>query len=163
MRMREAEDRDDGVPDELLEDAAVLGDRFARQVVVPAQENPDVLRVERIAKGGRSRHIGEEDRDDATLFSHECLPLEEADAAATAIALAAAFRHDADAAVVFQHRHFHVAQLVYAVLADRHLDVGLAESFLFQRHLADLAILDHDGRRWLDPGGGPSPAAAEEL
>ncbi len=68
--MGEAEDGDHGVADELLEDPAVLGDDLAGDVVVAAQQHADILGVERIAQGGRSRDVGEEHGDDAAFFSH---------------------------------------------------------------------------------------------
>src|SRR6202030_2363567 len=98
--------------------------------------------------------------DDAALFSHPPLSLEEADATAAAIAVAAARCHDADAAVVFEHCLLDVAELVHAVFTDGHLDVGDAEAFLLQRRLADLAILDDDGRRRIDQRIEPGPPAA---
>src|SRR6266567_7139998 len=84
MRMREAEDGDHRIADELFEDAAVLDDDFAGDVVVAAKQHADILGVERVAEGGRSRDVGEEDGDDAAFFSHARLPLEEADATPTA-------------------------------------------------------------------------------
>ena len=70
MGVREAEDGDHGIADELFQDAAVLADDFAGDVVVAAQQHADILGVERIAQGGRSRDVGEEHGDDAAFFSH---------------------------------------------------------------------------------------------
>src|SRR2546429_9938322 len=97
MRMREAEDGYYRIADELFEDAAVLDDDFAGDVVVAAEQHADILGVERIAEGGRSRDVGAEDGDNAAFFSHERLPLEEANAAATATPVAAGFCHHAAA------------------------------------------------------------------
>src|SRR2546428_14009996 len=99
----------------------MLGHDFTGDVVVAAEQDADILRVERIAEGGRSRHVGEKDGDDAALFSHEQLPLQEADAAASAIAVAAALCHHADAAVVFENRLLPVADLFAASAPDGHL------------------------------------------
>src|SRR5260370_21036943 len=92
----------------------------------------------------------------------ERLPVEEADATSTAIAFAAALAYDADASIVFEHRHLDIPELVHAMFADGHLDVGLTEPFFFQRRLADLAILDHDGGWRLDQCVEPHPAAAQK-
>ena len=91
MRVREAEDGDHGIADELFEDAAVLDDDFAGDVVIAAEQDADILGVERIAEGRRSRDVGKQDGDDPAFFSHDLLPLEEADAAATPIAGAAGY------------------------------------------------------------------------
>src|SRR5256712_2127186 len=161
MRVREAEDSDHGVADELFQDTAMLGNDFTGDIVVAAEQDADILGIERIAERGRSRHIGEEDGHDAALFSHGRLPLEETDTTATAIAIAAACGHHTDAAVVFENRLFDLVDLVNTVLADGHLDIGLAEPLFIQRRLADLAILDDHSRRRLDQRIEPEPAAPQ--
>jgi hypothetical protein len=70
MRLRHAEDGHHGITDEFLERAAVLADDVAGGVVVAPQERPQVLRVERLAEGGRSGDVGEQDRDEPPFLGH---------------------------------------------------------------------------------------------
>ena len=61
---RRAEDRDDGVADELLDRAAPLFELRAQSLVVGAENRVDVLGVELLGARGEADQIGEEDRDD---------------------------------------------------------------------------------------------------
>ena len=61
VRDRDAEDRHDGVADELLDGAAVPLDDRLHPLEVPPQPNLEHLRIGRIAESGRSRQVTEHD------------------------------------------------------------------------------------------------------
>ena len=58
---RDAEDRHHGVPDELLDRAAVPLEEAAHRVVVTSEDPPEQLRVEAATELGRPRDVGEQD------------------------------------------------------------------------------------------------------
>jgi hypothetical protein len=70
MGGRQAEDRHHRVADELLDGPAVLGDDVPGHGVVARQQRAEILRIERLTKGRRAAHIGEEDRDEPSLLAH---------------------------------------------------------------------------------------------
>ena len=67
---RQPEHGHDRVAHELFERAAVTGDDLAGNRVEPSQEGAQVLRVQRLAHGGRAGHIGEQDRDEPAFLCH---------------------------------------------------------------------------------------------
>src|SRR5690349_11494050 len=70
MGLRHAENGHDRVADEFLECAPVLRNHFASDRVIASKEDTHVLWVVRLAHRGGAAHVGEEDRDDATIFGH---------------------------------------------------------------------------------------------
>ena len=65
---RHAEDRHDGIADELLEGAAVPLDRRPGDIEVRGHDDPERLGIERLAECGRSGDVAEEDGDDLALL-----------------------------------------------------------------------------------------------
>ena len=62
VRLRDAEDREDGVADELLHRAAVTLERAAHLVEVGEHQAADRLRIEALAHRGRARQVTEDKR-----------------------------------------------------------------------------------------------------
>ena len=62
----DAEDRHDGIADELLDRSAVALDDAAHRREVPRHQCPQRLWVELFAKGGRAGHVGEQDSHELT-------------------------------------------------------------------------------------------------
>ena len=160
MGLWETENGDHRIADEFLQDAAVLDHRLARDVVVPSQQVPNVLGVERIAECRRSGDVGEQHGDDAALFGHR-LTLEKADAAAATETLRATLTDHADTAVVFQYGEADIAHLVEAMFSDRHLDVVDAQALFVEILLHEIALVDQQRRRRLDQAVERRPAAAQ--
>src|SRR5829696_7338602 len=65
----DAEDRQHGVPDELLDSAAVPGKHLSRAVVVAGDHLPERLRVEPLAEPSGFHEITEDDCDGLADFS----------------------------------------------------------------------------------------------
>ena len=65
---RHAENRHDGVADELLESATVAFDRRPRDIEVGRHHDTERLRIERLAEGRRPRDVAEEHGDDLPLL-----------------------------------------------------------------------------------------------
>jgi hypothetical protein len=68
-----AEERHHGVPDELLDGAAVALELGADALVVGAEDRLDVLRVERLRPGCEPDEVAEDHRDDLALAAR-CAP-----------------------------------------------------------------------------------------
>ena len=69
MGHRRAEERDDGVADELLDGAAEALKLQAEALVVRSEQLADVLRVHLLGPRGESDEIGEEHGHDLALFA----------------------------------------------------------------------------------------------
>ena len=74
MCLGEAEDRHDGIADELFERAAIGGDDAARVLVVTTHQSAHVFGVQSITQSGRAGDVSEEDADQFTLFGHQFPP-----------------------------------------------------------------------------------------
>jgi len=66
---RRAEDRDDGIADELLDRSPAEGDLGIHRVVKPLQEISRVLRIELGAERGRAHKISEQNRRELPLHA----------------------------------------------------------------------------------------------
>src|SRR5260370_39186794 len=71
MRSRQAKDRHDGIPDELLEGPTVLLNDTLGVGVVAAHQGANIFGVEALAQFCRASHIGKEDGHELSLFWHE--------------------------------------------------------------------------------------------
>ena len=67
VRDRDAEDGDDGVADELLDEAAERGRHLPDERAEGQQQLVDVLRVGPFADGGEAAEVAEQSRDDSAL------------------------------------------------------------------------------------------------
>ncbi len=68
VRLRDAEHADDGVADELLDDAAVRLDLATRDREVAGQHPVDVLGIRRLGRRGEADEIAEQRGDDLALL-----------------------------------------------------------------------------------------------
>ena len=68
VRLRDPEDGEDRIADELLRNAAVALDLGVHELEEIALERPHVLGVEPLPERGRAGEVGEENRDDAPLL-----------------------------------------------------------------------------------------------
>ena len=69
VRRGGAEDRHDGITDELLHRAAEALDLGAQARVVGGEHRPHVLRIELLGAACEADEVGEEDRDDLALLA----------------------------------------------------------------------------------------------
>ncbi len=113
VRDRSTEHRHHGIPDELLERAAVVLDPVLRVGVVELESVAHVLRVGPVAPRSEAHQVDEQDRDELPLLT-ECSGRFEPSAAATAearlrrVRLAAAWARDVDSV------HFPKCDVVHA-------------------------------------------------
>ncbi len=68
-RHRGTEDAHDGIPDELLDPAAVALELISDTLVVRDQEGPDILGIELLGAGREAHEVDEQDRDEAPLLA----------------------------------------------------------------------------------------------
>ena len=102
MGDRHTEDRQHGVPDELLEQAAEMDDRLGQRGQRPVDARPYLLGIELIDETGVADEVGEQGGDDPPIANLEALG-ERADRAATDMAEAGA-RSRRGGAVGAEHR-----------------------------------------------------------
>jgi hypothetical protein len=95
VRRRRAEERHDGIPDELLDGAAVALELATDAVVVRTEDGAHLLRVELLGLRRKPDKVAEEDGDDLALLACDCFGSERraahpAQAEALGVLLAAA-------------------------------------------------------------------------
>jgi len=70
VRDRQPEHRHDRVADELLERAAVGRNHVPRDRVIPSEEGPKILWIDRFAERRRTHNVGEQHRHEPSLLAH---------------------------------------------------------------------------------------------